>query len=157
MTPTAGYHDDENRTHEETASCNQTYVDWTKGCVFFAAFWMTGRGLVRPHERLLEPVTETDGDETMIDNLGDAGETSAVQSKIQPMKPSDQEIVTHEACGHYPYRDWCRACVGSTGRSDAHKRRHEEKTVCLCQARITGSSLTETTVSTREDPLCFWW
>ena len=72
-------------------------------------FWMTGRGLVRPHERLLEPVTETDGDETMIDNLGDAGETSAVQSKIQPMKPSDQEIVTHEACGHYPYRDWCRA------------------------------------------------
>ena len=24
------------------------------------------------------------------------------------MKPSDQEIATHEAWGHYPYRDWCR-------------------------------------------------
>ena len=43
------------------------------------------------------------------------------------MKPSDQEIATHEACGHCPYRDWCRACVGGTGRSDAHKRRHEEQ------------------------------
>ena len=37
------------------------------------------------------------------------------------MKPSDQEIVTHEARGHHPYRDSCRACVGGTGRSDAHK------------------------------------
>ena len=43
------------------------------------------------------------------------------------MKPSDQEIATHEACGHHTYRDWCRACVGGTGRSDAHKRRHEEQ------------------------------
>ena len=43
------------------------------------------------------------------------------------MKPSDQEIATHEACGHYLYRDWCRTCVGGTGRSDAHKRRHEEQ------------------------------
>ena len=55
----------------------------------------------------------------------DAGETSAVKSQIQPMKPSDQEIATHEACGHYPHRGWCHACVGGTGRSDAHKRRHE--------------------------------
>ena len=59
----------------------------------------------------------------MMDYPGgdDAGETGAVKSKIQPKKPSDQEIATHEACGHCPYRDWCRACVGGTGRSDAHK------------------------------------
>ena len=65
----------------------------------------------------------------MMDNPGDddAVETSAVKSKIQPGKPSDQEIATHEASGHYPYRDWCRACVGGTGRSDARKRRHEEQ------------------------------
>ena len=90
---------------------------------------MAGHRLVRLHERSLEPLTETDGDETLMDNLGDddAGETSAVQSKTQPMKPSDQEIATHEACGHYPYRDWCRACVGGTGGSDAYKRRHEEQ------------------------------
>ena len=47
--------------------------------------------------------------------------------KSQPMKPSNEEIANHEACGQYPYRDWCRACVGSTVRSDAHKRRHEEQ------------------------------
>ena len=60
----------------------------------------------------------------MMDNPGDddAGGISAVKSKIQPMKPSDQEIATHEACVHYPYRDWCRACVGGAGRSDARKR-----------------------------------
>ena len=65
----------------------------------------------------------------MMDNPGaeDSGEMSAVRSKIQPMKLSDEEIATHEACGHCLYRDWCRACVGCTGRSDAHKQRHEEQ------------------------------
>ena len=62
-----------------------------------------------------------------MDNLGDddAGETDAVESNIQPMKPSDQDIATYEACGHYPYRDWCRACVGGAGRSDANKRQRD--------------------------------
>ena len=71
-------------------------------------FWVAGHRLVRPHERLLEPLTETDGDETMMDNLGDddAGKTSAVKSKIRPMKPSHQKIATHVVM--YPYRDWCR-------------------------------------------------
>ena len=34
----------------------------------------------------------------MMDHHGndDTGETSAFKSKIQPMKPSDQEIATHE-------------------------------------------------------------
>ena len=61
----------------------------------------------------------------MMDNLDDDDErdTNEIKStKIQPMKPSDQEIATHESCGHYPYRDWCRACVGNIGRSDARKR-----------------------------------
>ena len=65
----------------------------------------------------------------MMDNPGDDGaeDTRALKSKIQPMKPSDQEVATHETCGYYLYRDWCRACVGGAGRSDAHKRRHEEQ------------------------------
>ena len=88
---------------------------------------------VRPHERPLKPLTETDGDETVVDNLGDddAGEMSAVRSKIQPIKPSDKEIATHEACGHYPYLDWCRACVGGTWLSDAHKRQWETQHTLL--------------------------
>ena len=128
-------------------------------CTTFTNFSVARHRLARPHERSLEPLTETDGDETVMDNPGDedAGETSAVKSKIQPMKPSDQEIATHEACGHYPYRDWCRACDGGTGRWDAHTRRHENRTVCLWRAWIMGSSLMETTVGTQGEPLRFWW
>ena len=38
----------------------KTNVDWTKGCVFFTIFWMAEHRLVRPQERSLEPLTETD-------------------------------------------------------------------------------------------------
>ena len=86
--------------------------------------------------RSLEPLTETDGDETMMDNPGN--DDAGVKSKIQPMKPSEQEIATPEACGHYPYRDWCRACVGGTGRSDAHKRQHEEQNSLLAARMVCG-------------------
>ena len=77
-------------------------------------FWVAGHRPVKPHEGSLEPLTETDGDETVMDNPGDddPGETSAGKSKIQPIKPSGQEVATHEACGHCPYCDWCLACVG---------------------------------------------
>ena len=79
-----------------------------------------GHRPARPRERSLAPLIGTDGDETMMDKPGDdAGETNAVKSKIQPLKPSDQQIATHEACGHHPYRDRCRTCVGGAGRSDA--------------------------------------
>ena len=76
----------------------------------------------------------------MMGNPGadDAGEKSAVRSKIQPIKPSNQEIASHEACGHCPYRDWCRACVGGTGLSDAHKRRHEEQNGLLVASMEYG-------------------
>ena len=76
----------------------------------------------------------------MLDHHRDdvAGETSAVKSKIQPMKPSGQDIVTHEACGHCPYRDWFRACVGGAGRSDAHKRQREEQSGLLVATMVCG-------------------
>ena len=69
--------------------------------------WVAGHRHVRPNERSLEPLAGTDGDETMMDNHGDdeAGETTAVKAQIQPMKPSDQEVATHKACGHDPCRD----------------------------------------------------
>ena len=53
------------------------------------------------------------------------------------MKPSDQEIATHEACSHYPYRDWCRACVGGAG-SDAHKRRYDDQNSLLVASMHIG-------------------
>ena len=87
-----GHHDDgttlstdgESRTHDGNWTTEDT------------SFWVAGRRL---NERSLEPLTETDGDETMMNHLGDddAGETSAFKSKIQPMKPSDLWIAAHEA------------------------------------------------------------
>ena len=77
----------------------------------------------------------------MMDNLGDddAGETSAVKSKIQP---PDQETAAHEACGQYPYRDWCRACVGGAGLSDAHKATAGKTKQSTCGKHgLWGSSL----------------
>ena len=120
-------------------------------------FWMAGHRLVRPQEQSLEPLTETDREEMIADNLDDddAGETSAVKSKIQQVKPSDQEIATHDACGYYPYRDWCRACVGGTGRSDAHKRRREEQDR-LPVASMDHGFFTDGGV-TRGEPLRSWW
>ena len=48
-------------THEGIASDNQTDVRWTKGCSFFATYWIAGHKLVGPHERSLEPVTDRRG------------------------------------------------------------------------------------------------
>ena len=55
-----------------------------------------------------------------------AGEENALKTTRQPRRPSEQESAEHEAGRHYPYRDWCRACVGGAGRSDAHKRYSNE-------------------------------
>ena len=85
------------------------------------------------------------------------GETGAVESTIQPMKPSDQEIGTHEAYDNCPYRDWCRACVGGTGLSGAHKRRHEEQN-SFPEASMDHVFFTDGDDGehTRE-PVRFWW
>ena len=55
----------------------------------------------------------TDEDDAVMEDRGDddACETSAVKEKHQPVKPPNQEIALREACGHYPYWGWCRACV----------------------------------------------
>ena len=70
------------RTHEGTASCHHLDVEWTAED---SSFWAAGHRLVRPSERSLEPLVETAGDETTMDNPGDddSGETIAVKSKIQ--------------------------------------------------------------------------
>ena len=45
--------------------------------------------LVRPHERSLEPLTETDGDDTMMDNLGD---DDAGSSAVKNRKSANEAI-----------------------------------------------------------------
>ena len=80
----------------------------------------------------------------MMDHPGDddAGETSAVKSKIQLMKPSDQEIATHEARGHYPYRVWCRALVALGGQTLTNDS-GMNKTVYSWRAWTLGSPLVD--------------
>ena len=94
-----------------------------------------------------------------MDNPGDDDirETSAVKSKTQPMKPSDQEVATHEARGPHPYRDWCRACVGGSGRSDAHKQQRDEQNSSPVESMDNGFFTDGMTVSTPREPLRFRW
>ena len=82
----------DNRTHEKATSCNQADVDWTTED---ASFWVAGHRLLRLNEKSLEPLIETDADETMMVNYGgdDAGEISAVWSNIVLRKPSAIHIV----------------------------------------------------------------
>ena len=63
----------------------------------------------------------------MMDHHGDddAGETSAVKSKIEAHRI--KRLLHTGTCGNHPYRDWCRVSVGGAGRSDAHKRQREEQ------------------------------
>ena len=82
------------------------------------SFSVAGHRRVRPHERSLEPLIETYGDETMMDNFGDddAGETGCSQIA----NPANEPIGLRDcspACDHYPHRDWCRACGGGIWRS----------------------------------------
>ena len=74
-------------------------------------------------ESAIEPLNEEDA--RMVEDQ--VGEENALKTKRQPRRPSEQEFAAHEAGGHYPCRDWCRACVGGAGRSDAHKRHSDEQ------------------------------
>ena len=81
----------------------------------------------------------------------------AVKSKIEPMKPLDQEIATHEAHGYHPYRDWCRACVACAGRSDARQRRREEQNSLLVASTDCGFFTDGDDGEHTREPLFFWW
>eukprot|EP00973_Karenia_brevis_P045375 6285240-Karenia_brevis.AAC.1 len=49
------------------------------------------------------------------------GEESKMKPRPKPRGPSAAERAQHEI-DHYPYRSWCKACVGSCGRADQHIR-----------------------------------
>ena len=87
---------------------------------------------MRPNiNAILRPLeSKAEEDEIMREDHAnaDAGEPSAVKTTNRPMKPSDQDTASPKACGHYPHRDWYRACVGGAGRSDYHKRQQERAT-----------------------------
>ena len=75
---------------------------------------------------------QTEGDED--DAAG--GSSSIIQAAPEegrapkmltnPVMPSKAEVDAHEAC-HWPFRNWCRACVEGRGRDSAHRRSKEKK------------------------------
>ena len=75
-----------------------------------------------------------------------AGEENALKTKRQQRRHSEQEVAAHEAGGHYPYRDWCRACVGGAGRSDAHKRHSDEQKEIPDEERLNESEMQATEI-----------
>ena len=75
----------------------------------------------------------------MMDNPGDHDVGEDQRSQInQRSRWIKRLLPAREACGHYPYRDWCRACVGGTGLSDALKRGVKNKTVLLVASMDCG-------------------
>ena len=47
------------------------------------------------------------------DNADELGESGGMRGRLQPRKPSTQEVEAH-MIDHYPFRSWCRyLCDGS--------------------------------------------
>jgi len=84
-------------------------------------------GAKRATRGSLEPIQEAEDPRDEEMDRDELGEEGAIRTKRPPSTPSAQEVAAHEAGGHYPYRDWCRACVGGCGRADSHKVQKEEQ------------------------------
>ena len=55
----------------------------------------------------------------------DGGEAMVPRVPNLPPEPSARQIAEHELTGHAVYRSWCRHCVASKGRAQAHSSREE--------------------------------
>ena len=47
-------------------------------------------------------------------------ENPPIKIKVDPLKPTKQQIDQHKSSGHVPYRNWCEECVRASGREDPH-------------------------------------
>ena len=79
---------------------NHTNVDWTIGCVFcttLTSFRVAKHRPVIPNAHSLEPMTETDRDETMTETHGDdeEWEVSAVKSKFPTTESHQAKRLPH--------------------------------------------------------------
>ena len=48
-----------------------------------------------------------------------------------PGEPTAAEVEDHRACGHLPYRSWCDECVEARGTGEPHRKRTEQREVCV--------------------------
>ena len=64
-------------------------------------------------EEHMDPMRDdVDGDEATVPRVPNL-----------PPEPSARQIAEHDLTGHAVYRSWCRHCVASKGRADAHSSR----------------------------------
>ena len=48
-----------------------------------------------------------------------------------PGEPTAAEVEDHRACGHIPYRSWCKECVESRGLGEPHRAHPEQRKACV--------------------------
>ena len=48
-----------------------------------------------------------------------------------PGDPTDAEREDHRACGHIPYRSWCRVCVEGRSTGEQHRARTRKRDFCV--------------------------
>ena len=63
---------------------------------------------------------DVDGDEAMVPRVPNL-----------PPEPSARQIAEHELTGHAVCRSWCRHCVASKGRAQAHSSRETRQRRCV--------------------------
>ena len=142
----------------EHISCIQTDVDWNTED---ASCWVAeSTDWSDQANEQLEPLTDTDGDETMMDNLGDDGARGNWCGQIE--KPTNEAIGSRYCCTR-GMRSLIHIEIGAAlvlvaldGRTLTNDR-VKNKTVYLWRAWIIGSSRLLTTASTPRAPLRFRW
>ena len=48
-----------------------------------------------------------------------------------PGDPTDAQREDHRACGHIPYRSWCRVCVEGRSTGEQHRARTTKRNFCV--------------------------
>ena len=49
-----------------------------------------------------------------------------------PGEPTASQREDHRASGHIVYRSWCEDCVAGRATGEQHRRRKEQRKVCVC-------------------------
>ena len=61
----------------------------------------------------------------------DDGEAPAARVLPDPGEPTASQMEDHRACGHIPYRSWCRECVEGRSTGEQHRKRKGARSLCV--------------------------
>ena len=74
--------------------------------------------------------------DVMDDDAQDAAggqdrEGAATKTLPDPGDPTESQKEDHRACGHIPYRTWCRACVAGRSTGEPHRARTGKRNISV--------------------------